>query len=294
MIETTFVIPIIRNDFIVPCLESLYENTHPNIFRVIVIDQSPAGVYKKIKKYTHLYIRPYRNLGFAKAMNTGIRLVDTPYVSCFNDDVIFLNKKWWGGIKETFKMVGDNCLAVNPMSPREAAWGYGGKAPPGRILTPDGRGVEFVDNNGKPISLERAKTEEGYNWLLNNVHGWIDGIVTWGTTFKMDLFRKVEFFDERFYPGGGEDYDLNARAYDPGWGGGRYRMVSTSRSWVWHFWGSSGSPDTNKKRRQEIKEQGIKFDDKLRWNNWASLWENPGHHPTVSKGRKDKVKVINL
>lgn len=293
MLETTFVIPIIRNDFIVPCLESLYKFTDPEIFRVIVIDQTPAGVYDKIKDYTHHYIRPYRNLGFAKAMNTGIRLVDTPYVSCFNDDIEFLDNRWWEGIKSTFEGL-DNALGVNPMSVKAAAWGYGYKAPEGRVLTEDKRGILYLDDNGEPINLEKARTKEGYDWLIHNVKGFIDGITTWATTFDMSLLNKVEYFDERFYPGGGEDYDINARAYDPDWGGGKYRMVATSRSWVYHYWGSSGSPDTDEQSKQEIAKQKIVFDEKLRWNSWASLWESPGHHPTVSRGRKGKVETVNL
>ena len=208
-VDNTFVIPIIRHDMIVPMLESLYKFTDPETFKVTVIDQSPEGVYDKIKKLTHLYIRPHRNLGFAKAMNTGIRLAQTPFVSCYNDDVEFINDKWWAGIKQTFQDVGDNCLAVNPMSPKEAAWGYGGKAPEGRILTDDKRGVVWLDEQGYKIDLERARTEEGYQWLLKKVHGWIDGIAMWGVTFKIKLLENVGLFDEKFYPGGGEDYDLN-------------------------------------------------------------------------------------
>jgi GT2 family glycosyltransferase len=293
-LETTFVIPIIRHDFIERCLRSLYETTDSEIFRVIVIDQSPVGVYEKIKNWTHHYIRPYRNLGFAKAMNTGIRLVDTPYVSCFNDDIEFLNKRWWSGIKETFEAIGETCFAVNPMSPKEAAWGYGNKAPQGRVLSDDNRGVLWVTPDGKTVDLDYSKTEEGYDWLLQNVRGWIDGIVAWAPTFRMDLIDKIGMFDERFYPGGGEDYDLNARAYDPEYAGGRYRLVATSRSWVYHFWGSSGSPFASEETKEALKKQEIKFDDKLKWNNWTSLWQDAGHHPTVSKGRIGDVEKVDL
>lgn len=293
-VENTFIIPIVRHDMIQPMLESLYKFTDPDTFRVIVIDQSPQGVYEKIKQYTHIYLRPYRNLGFAKAMNTGIMLSDTPFVSLYNDDVEFLNDKWWSGIKETFKMVGQNCIGVNPMSPKEAAWGYGGKAPEGRILTEDGRGVVWLDEQGYKMDLEKCRTPEGYDWLLKKVHGWIDGIAMWGTTLRVDLLEKVGLLDEKFYPGGGEDYDFNARCYDPDWGGDRYRLVATSRSWVYHKWGSSGSPDTSKEAREQLEKQGIVFDDSYRWNNWTSFWDKPGHHPTVARGRVKKVHHTQL
>lgn len=291
----TFVVPFIRNDYIQGFLKSLYEFTDPETFNVIVIDQSPVGVYEEIKDKVHLYIRPYRNLGFAKAMNTGIRLATTEFVSCYNDDVEFVNKKWWGGIMETFENVGPTCFAVNPSSPKEAAWGYGHKAPEGRVLTEDERGVVWV-KDGKPLDLEECRTEEGYQWLLDHNRGWVDGIALWGPTFRRSIFDEIGLFDERFYPGGGEDYDLNARAYDASWGETktRYRMVGTSASFVYHHWGSSGSPDTSAIKISEIKEQGIIFDNKYRWNNWTSLWSDPGHHPTVSRGRIGKVETINL
>lgn len=292
-LENTFVIPIIRHDFIERCLKSLYKYTPEGSFRVIVIDQSPRGVYDQIKEYTHLYIRPHRNLGFAKAMNTGIRLSDTKYTSCFNDDVEFINENWWSGIKRTFDGY-ENVFGVNPMSPVEAAWGYGHKAPEWGVLTEDKRGVMRKLPDGGVADLDYVRTQEGYDWLLNNVRGVVDGIVTWGTVFKTELFDSIGMFDERFYPGGGEDYDLNGRAYDPEYGGGRYRMISTSFSWVWHYWGGSGSPFTSKENKEELEKQDIVFDDKYRWNNWTSLWEDAGHHPTVSKGRIGKVERIDL
>lgn len=291
-LENTLVIPFIRNDMILPMLKSLYKFTDPRTFRVIVIDQSPTGVYEQIKDLVQIYIRPYRNLGFAKAMNTGIKLAQTEYVSCYNDDVEFFNKDWWPGIKSTFNKI-DNCFGANPMSPKEAAWGYGHKAPEGRILTEDKRGIVWL-HEGEPLNLEKCKTEKGYQALKNKVHGFIDGIAMWGVTFKRELFYEIGLFDEKFYPGGGEDYDLNARAYDPNFGGGKYRIVATSDSWVYHKWGSSGSPDTSNESRKIIEKQGIKFDNSYRWNNWTSLWKEPGHHPTVSRGRILPIHEIDL
>jgi GT2 family glycosyltransferase len=292
--ENTFVIPFIRNDFIVGFLDSLYKFTDPESFRVITIDQTPSGMYNEIKDKTHFYIRPYRNLGFGKAMNTGIKLAETEYVSCYNDDVEFIHKSWWDGIKQQFEVIGPTCFCVNPMSPKEAAWGYGHKAPNGRVLTADGRGVVWV-KDGKALDLEESRTEEGYQWLINNVHGWVDGIALWGATFKREIFNYTGLFDERFYPGGGEDYDLNARAYDKEWNGHeRYRMVATPRSWVYHHWGSSGSPDATTQSLEAIKQQGIVFNNEYRWNNWTSLWTEGTQHPTLSRGRKGKVETVAL
>jgi len=62
----------------------------------------------------------------------------------------------------------------------------------------------------------------------------IDGIAMWLVVFKRKEWEEVGMFDERFFPGGGEDYDLDFRIYDEG-----YRAVASSLSWVWHHWGKS-------------------------------------------------------
>jgi len=81
---------------------------------------------------------------------------------------------------------------------------------------------------------------------------------------------QVGLLDERFYPGGGEDYDLNARAYscaypnyredcDPDY---HRRLVGTARSWVIHKWS---------------KSRMLSADDPIfsraRWNANEELWQ---------------------
>ena len=62
----------------------------------------------------------------------------------------------------------------------------------------------------------------------------IDGITCWCSVFKREALKEIGLFDERWYWGGGEDYDMVARVYQAG-----YRALATSLSWVWHHWGKS-------------------------------------------------------
>ena len=65
--------------------------------------------------------------GFAKAGNemlwTAYRQ-GYPYMAICNDDIEYMNKGWWQGIKDTFAM-NDKILLAAPMSPKEGGWGYG-------------------------------------------------------------------------------------------------------------------------------------------------------------------------
>jgi len=127
MYELVLVIPIIRKDYIVRCLETLYKFTDTRLFKVIVIDQTVDGVYDKIKDRVSFYIRPERNLGFAKAANEGIihgYRWGAKYIGVLNDDTEFMHKDWWSGVKEEFA-TDETILAVNPESPRVPLWGYG-------------------------------------------------------------------------------------------------------------------------------------------------------------------------
>lgn len=280
MINNTFVINPVRPDYIKRCLETLYKYTDMDANRVIVIDQTAGGlfenfeIWKEIKDKIHLYIRPYRNLGFSKSMNEGIihaQRWGSRYTTVMNDDIEFMDERWWGGILETFEQ-DENIVAVNPMSPREPGWGYG---------LEHGAYLDLIE-------YKQEYSKEDYDFLLegdfadikakNNFPasfpekkvGVIDAIATWCTVFKTEAFDEFGLFEERYYPGGGEDYDYNARVYRTG-----KRMVGTTRSWVWHWWGSS------KDRVGEYSGKSLPIIQELSWMNPDELWD-----PAMNGGQK--------
>jgi len=221
-----FVVPHLNNKNTEKSLKSLRRNTLPkNVGKVILVDQNPK--YKDYGELVDYHIRSDQ-LGFAKACNTGIRFSDNDYVMCVNDDVEFLNPLWVGGIEETFKRY-NNALGVNPSSPRN----------PG---SPGGECVEEWE-------YKEDLTDEEYKTMVKQLGKGtiIDGICTWGTVFDRYKLEMVKgtlvakgWFDELFFPGGGEDYDLNRRAYLSG-----YRMLGTGLSYCWHWWYQSNKDNCN-------------------------------------------------
>ena len=278
----TLVVPIISDTFIENFINKLYKYT-PNNFYLFVIDQTPNGI--KLDQRIHFYIRPYRNLGFSKAMNTGIKLAQTSYITLCNDDVEFINEKWWQGILDTFEM-DHHIIAVNPMSPKEGAWGYGLTSANKDTWVPPKEYYRCKDDpdsiapliNGIEFTYDDAFTEEGYQALLKGHPRYkpetlVDAIAMWCTVFKKTGLDKIGLLDERFYPGGGEDYDMNARAYSCAWPIERqecdleyhYRMVSTTKSWVWHHWGKS-------KNLRLKNPSDTLFSSRSAWNDNGELW----------------------
>lgn len=267
--ENTFVIPVIRPDLIERCLETLYRNTIPN-FYVYIIDQTPEGLNaEKLRaQYKNLLIiRTPRtdthskgNLGFAKATNLGISLVETPYFTMCNDDVEFVNRGWWWGVMEAFEKVNEAtpdrpCMMVNP----------------GSIRLPDWSVNRPKDDHCDILPYKLKYSQQDYDSLVNEEHyinehltlapgSVIDGVTMYCSVFKTEMFIEVGFLNEKFYPGGGEDYDYNCRANMHG-----YRCVGTTMSWVWHWWSKSIGDD----KRAEIE---LTQDPGLRWNNNNELW----------------------
>ena len=111
---------------------------------------------------------------------------------------------------------------------------------------------EYTDDDWEYLNSKR----EGHN-----PETVIDGIITWFTVFDKNLLDKIKdnncYFDERFYPGGGEDYDLNCRSYSAG-----YRMLGIYNSWAYHHWSST-----------RIKKPP-KLNPDLMWNNVDKKYNN--------------------
>lgn len=245
---TLIFIPIIP-DYIETALKTLYEKAPPNLnFRVIVVDQTKDGIYGLVKDYADLVIRnpnPLRtNMGFSKANNEAIVHAlhwSSKYIACCNDDIEFIDSRWWQGIIDQFETFPE-MFAVCPASPIEAGFGYG--------LNEDGTwvtgnscpdwGVQVEGNvmpkkpDGTAITYEECKTPEGYDMLLAHRQGHIEGFAGWFVVFKRETLETVGLYDERFGPGNGEDYDMVHRIYIAGG-----RASATMKSFVWHWWGKS-------------------------------------------------------
>lgn len=289
----TFVVPIIIPDYIERFLVTLYKYTPPN-FNVILIDQTLDGVPEYAKDdRVQMYIRPYRNLGFSHAMNTGIRISNTPYVTCSNDDVEFVDDRWWSGIMETFN-ADKQIKAVNPMSITEPGWGYGcNKDSEESLIKEKEEALKCKFNREEErfehLPYQEEYTKDDYDYLLSRKSGWIDGIITWCTVFEREALEYKGLFDERFFPGGGEDYDIGGRFYSQWWPNkegnpmDRYRMVATAKSWAWHH--------LNKSRKTTQKYLPGLRDN---FGDDHAMWEDKWTHPTLAKFRKDEVKRVML
>lgn len=320
----TFIFNPIRKDFIKRALETLYQYTDMEKNRVIVIDQTKDGLFEdwgiwsEIRDKIHLYLHPYRNLGFSKSMNEGLVHAlrwESEYATVCNDDIEFINPKWWQGVLDTFAM-DKKIMAVNPMSLREPGWGYG--LDHGKYIdllpykeTYSQEDYDFLLKGDFSVTRKRImgsgelppevqkNWEKGYG-LPAQKNGVIDAIATWCTTFKRESLLKYGLFDEKWYPGGGEDYDMNARVYRKG-----ERMVGTTLSWVWHWWGSS------KDNQGAIADKGeaLPIKDELRWADVDWMWPpklnngwhmDPWGHWTDDKGvrhpgkRKKRIHVVEL
>ncbi len=301
MITNVFIIPVLRSEYINHCIETLYKYTPPN-FKVIVIDQTKAGLPDI--KGVHLKLRPWRNLGFSKALNEGIIHAlhwKSEYITCWNDDVECINNKWWEGILDTFNMEsGNEILVVNPESVRIPLWGYGQA----------GEYVEVID-------YKKDFTDEDYQILLDgdfkflkekypnlpktfpeHYTGVCDGFAAFAPIFKRKHFELIGLWDERYYPGGGEDYHMMCRIYRK-----NYRAVSARNSWVWHWWGKS------KDEQSKAQETSMPIEDSRRWADITYLcppeW-NEGHpmdvwgHYTSKTGEKkpfrmrDEIGIVEI
>lgn len=261
----TFVIPILRDDLYQRCLETLYKNT-PDNFYVYLIDQTLTGIDPNLRDtFKNLMIirtpktdtHKHGNLGFAKATNTGIKLVQTKYVTMCNDDVEFIHPKWWEAVEETFALVEEQTpdrppLIVNPSSIKLPDWSVG---------LPSGQHHDVIEYKEKYTDEDwRFLTEESHyvnEHLTLQPGSVIDGITLYCSVARMDRLLDVGLLDERYYSGGAEDYDYCCRASMKG-----YRSVGTTKSWVYHHWSSTLN-------NEELKKT---VDDELRFGDHHKIW----------------------
>ena len=286
------------------CPTAGYPNTARSLYtfrkyapgaKIIVIDQTSNGILTKqeINDLTDVYVKVYRGLGFSKAMNMGIEMADTDFICCANDDVELIHERWWDGIMEWFER--DWKIAgVNPGSVK----GYRDESDNFKCNCGVEK-IELNDNCPKCRGYKEEYTDEDYDYIMMpktvkhsqiktiNPINCVDGIMTWFTIFKRGVLEEIKnngcYFDERFYPGGGEDYDINCRIYDKKNENMPYRVIAVFNSWAYHHWFGS------KEMRVKINEAEV--DNKPRFDSsiprFSSVDVKYNNNWTLY-GRKDK------
>lgn len=264
--ENTFIIPVIFNyEGVIRCIETIHR--YNDNFRIILIDQTKEGKCRHLQPLVHIYMQVYRNLGFAKAMNLGAKIADTPYITLCNDDVEFINKRWFPAIVDMFKRA-PNLLAINPASVKE--------------IGPD-RMKDWMP-------YKETYTDEDYDYLLKPKKGfdpsWIfEGTMMFCTVFRKEAFDIVGWLCEGFYPGSGEDYDWCRRCYEKG-----YKLVHYNGSFIYHHWLTSKNKfDWN---GPDLKKYRV-------WPGFREKWmtdeeQDPDIYAKKGRGTKRPVITMNL
>lgn len=266
----TVIIPVILTANIDRCLETLYRYTEAGSFYVYIIDMSVRGLDATALRNRYKNLMVIRtpksdvhytgNLGFAQATNLGISLVQTPYFMMCNDDVEFLNSRWFQGILDTFEQVAKD----TPESPaviaccasvRLADWSVGS------------------DKDFDIMPYKENYTQEDWDFLINEPHyvnehltiqpgSVFDGVTMYACVCDTKKFLEVGLLDEKYFSGQGEDYDWSCKSRMYG-----YRCVATTKSWVFHHWSS-----TFRALRDEIEEVKSLQIPELNWNNNHEKW----------------------
>lgn len=214
-LTNTFIIPTLNNiEGLKKFVESIYKYTAPETFRIISIFNGTNEDFEKARKEIgdkiHVWIKPYRNLGFGKSMNIGIQMATTPFVTIANDDVEVLYPTWWDDTMKLFEK-DPQLMGFNPHS--------------------------FINKAASGDRVQEYPTKEEYTpediaKMQDFFPKWYVGCCTFFTICKKQLFDEVGLFDESFGQGSGEDYDLMVRAGRKG-----YKIAGGSLVMVRHWWG---------------------------------------------------------
>jgi GT2 family glycosyltransferase len=232
---TSIIIPAYFNSYPVfhytgSCIGSIREHTDSNItpYEIILIQNGETGIgfTDKNAKDSHAdkIIFNKENLGFAKAVNQGIRCANGEYIAIVNTDVMVFNH-WLEDLQATLEIPTIALIQAYPM--------YG--MPYGRAMESERLREEEIEQN--PLFLDSFDDFRDFSCVLTT----------------KELFNKVGLFNEEFFLYG-EDLDLIRRIEKAGG-----IVKSTKRVRTFHIIGATSSsmqdtPEIMNESKEKLKK----------------------------------------
>jgi len=218
------------------CVESLLRYTAYGNYEIIFVDNGSTDATREYlqglqaKHGNITVILNDKNLGFAKANNQGMRVATGDYILLLNNDVV-LAEGWLE------RMI--CCLESDPS--------IGVVGP----VTNHAVGQQVVDMPGRHD--EPGIRKFAYIQAMRNAGVWFEThrIIGFCMLVRKRVIEQIGMLDERFGPGGFEDYDFCLRIHQAG-----YRIVIASDVFVYHKGGQGyhrNNLDYDKLRRQNVR-----------------------------------------
>lgn len=238
-------------DLLLACLESIYANAGPKYkYDIYVVDNAStdSSVEAVKEKYPRVLILPQgKNLGFAKANNFALRVIDSEYTLLLNPDTIIV----------------DNCLELllDYMEQHEDIGAVGCK-----VVLPDGtldkackRGFptpasSFWYLTGVSKLFPKVRRFGGYqlNYLDENEINEVDSLVGAFMLIRVKALDEVGLLDENFFMYG-EDIDLCYRIRKAGW-----KVVYNPQVKIIHYKGAASGTKEKGAECKQVKKKSYK------------------------------------
>lgn len=250
----TSIIIIVHNQlkYTRKCIESIMRNT--SNYQLILIDNGSTDETLDYFLYDIVgqVIHNETNLGFAKAVNQGLNLVETEYVCLLNNDTI-VPHRWL-----------DNMIAHFDKSPYKDKLGLIGCI--SNVASGLQRDNSYAWEDGE---LNIQIHADNRNFLFYNMEILSPRIIGLCMLFKKELIDTIGNFDERFEVGMFEDDDFSYRAYKAG-----YTNIVANDVFIYHYGMTSWANKYQwercfKENREKFKEKWGKYPEDL----WGRIYD---------------------
>ena len=218
------------------CVKSVLKHSAYNYELILINNGSSDGTkeyfktLKLINKKTFkniFVIELDKNIGVAGALNLGISKSCGKYICYLNNDVI-VTKNWLEGLVKACEQNPKNAVVGTLFNAFENKRFVENAEKDKKEIDRIAETV-FLMNKGK---VKKAKTIHGLCMLI-----------------KKDVFSKVGFFNESFYPCFGEDIEFCKRVKKEG-----YNLVDALSVFIFHYWNKSVRSKEFNKQNKSIEK----------------------------------------
>lgn len=267
MVEFSIIIPVHNQlQYTKMCFERIWQHTRRNYEIIVVNNASFDATSTYLAQIPHVItIHNQENLGFARAVNQGLRIAQGKYLIVLNNDCL-VSEGWEQRLLQVAQMKDIGIVGVmsNFVSSPQ-------------LLKLNINDLEELSCMAKEIS------EEYHNIVIPTIR-----VVGLCMLIKRELIDVIGGFDPRFGLGFFEDDDFCVRSALAG-----YKNVISKDVFIYHF-GSMTLRGKNDLKRNLLRENWQKFKEK--WDlpiemplGTKDYWESLDHNKF--KGLRDKLYI---